>query len=102
MISFIRQFSCKADAWLESTRRCCPTLAFSCGARSAFKLKEKGLLEKHAIAPSAARLCSAAVPRNLFIDHRRLSFIYLGFYLAKHLLRIRAHVSSGIVSWRHG
>jgi hypothetical protein len=32
-------------------------LAFSCGARSAFKLKEKKLLEKHAIAPSAARLC---------------------------------------------
>jgi hypothetical protein len=36
------------------------TLAFSCGARSPFKLKEQRLLEKHAIAPSAARLCYAA------------------------------------------
>jgi hypothetical protein len=34
-----------------------PTLAFSCGAQAAFKLNEKKLLEKHAIAPSAARLC---------------------------------------------
>jgi hypothetical protein len=32
-------------------------VAFSCGARSAFKLKETRLLEKHAIAPSPARLC---------------------------------------------
>src|SRR5688572_13769475 len=37
-----------------------PTLAFSCGARSASKLSRKKLLEKHAIAPSAARLCSAS------------------------------------------
>jgi hypothetical protein len=36
------------------------TLAFSCGARSAFKPSSKKLLEKHAIAPSAARLCSSA------------------------------------------
>src|SRR5688500_5286097 len=35
------------------------TMAFSCGARSASKLKGKKLLEKHAIAPSAARLCYA-------------------------------------------
>jgi hypothetical protein len=34
-----------------------PTVAFSCGARSAFKLRGKRLLEKHAIVPSAARLC---------------------------------------------
>ena len=34
-----------------------PTTAFSCGARSAFKQRSKKLLEKHAIAPSAARLC---------------------------------------------
>jgi hypothetical protein len=33
------------------------TLAFSCGARSAFKLKKSDYLRKHAIAPSAARLC---------------------------------------------
>ena len=33
------------------------TPAFSCGAQSAFKLKERSYL-KHAIAPSAARLCS--------------------------------------------
>jgi hypothetical protein len=33
------------------------TLAFSCGARSAFGAEAKRLLEKHAIAPSAARLC---------------------------------------------
>jgi hypothetical protein len=33
------------------------TRRFSGGARSAFKLKGKRLLEKHAIAPSAARLC---------------------------------------------
>jgi hypothetical protein len=32
------------------------TPTFSCGARSAFKLSGKKLLEKHAIAPSAARL----------------------------------------------
>jgi hypothetical protein len=37
-------------------------MAFSCGARLAFKLKEQGLLENHAIAPSAARLCYAADP----------------------------------------
>jgi hypothetical protein len=37
------------------------TLAFSCGARSAFKLKGKGLLEKHAIARSAAGLVRFAV-----------------------------------------
>src|SRR5688572_33458910 len=36
------------------------TLAFCCGARSASKLKGKKLLEKHAIAPSAARLCYAS------------------------------------------
>src|SRR5688500_4617116 len=35
---------------------CNITLAFSCGARSAVKLKGKNLLEKDAIAPSAARL----------------------------------------------
>jgi hypothetical protein len=35
-------------------------LAFSCGARSAFKLNGKKELEKDAIAPSDARLCSAA------------------------------------------
>ena len=34
------------------------TLAFSCGAQSAFKHHEERLLEKHALAPSAARLCS--------------------------------------------
>jgi len=33
------------------------TVAFSCGARSASGLIEKRLLEKHAVAPSAARLC---------------------------------------------
>jgi len=33
------------------------TPAFSCGARSAFNPRSKKLLEKHAIAPSAARLC---------------------------------------------
>jgi hypothetical protein len=32
-------------------------MAFSCGARSAFKLRGTRLLEKNAIAPSAARLC---------------------------------------------
>jgi len=37
--------------------RSCLTLAFSCGARSAFDREGKRLLEKHAIAPSAARLC---------------------------------------------
>jgi hypothetical protein len=36
------------------------TLAFSCGARSAFNREGKRLLEKHAIAPSAARLCCVA------------------------------------------
>jgi hypothetical protein len=36
------------------------TMAFSCGARSAFKVEGKELLEKHAIAPSAARLCYVA------------------------------------------
>jgi len=37
-----------------------PTTAFSCGARSAFKQHGRRLLEKHAIAPSAARLCYPA------------------------------------------
>ncbi|MCA1607661.1 MAG: hypothetical protein LC775_19835, partial [Acidobacteria bacterium] len=41
---------------LESKRL---TLAFSCGARSAFDRRRKRLLEKHATAPSAARLCYA-------------------------------------------
>jgi hypothetical protein len=36
-----------------------PTLAFTCGARSAFQAEGKKLLEKHAIAPSAASLCWA-------------------------------------------
>jgi hypothetical protein len=40
--------------------RSSPTAAFSCGARSASELNRKKLLEKHAIAPSAARLCYAA------------------------------------------
>src|SRR3989441_5655442 len=43
----------------------CRTLAFSCGARSEFKARSKKLLEKHTIAPSAARLCSDARWRNL-------------------------------------
>src|SRR5450432_356338 len=37
-----------------------PAKAFSCGARSAFKPRRKGLLENHAIAPSAASVCTAA------------------------------------------
>ena len=37
------------------------TLAFSCGARSASELKGIRLLEKHAIAPSAARLYIAPI-----------------------------------------
>jgi hypothetical protein len=36
------------------------TLAFSCGARSVFNREGIRLLEKHAIAPSAARLCWTA------------------------------------------
>ncbi len=36
------------------------TLRFSCGARSAFIPRGTKSLEKHAIAPSAARLCWAA------------------------------------------
>ena len=40
------------------------TTAFSCGARSAFKLRGKRILEKHAIAPSAARLCWIAASTN--------------------------------------
>ena len=32
-------------------------LAFSCGARSSIQAEGKRLLEKHAIAPSAARHC---------------------------------------------
>src|SRR5688572_23508481 len=43
----------------QSPRPAYLTLAFSCGARSAFKAEGKRLLEKRAIAPSAARLCSA-------------------------------------------
>ena len=58
------------------------TMAFSCGARSAFKLSGKSLLEKHATAPSAARLCSARLDleeSSLMItklhraDHRQTS-----------------------------
>ncbi len=50
------------SAWLEML-----TLAFSCGARSAFKLKGKRLVEKHAIAPSAARLCYAVHSIDLMV-----------------------------------
>jgi hypothetical protein len=39
------------------------TLAFSCGARISIQAEGKRLLEKHAIAPSAARPCWAA-PMN--------------------------------------
>jgi hypothetical protein len=46
------------------------TLGFICGARSAFKLKEKELLEKHAIAPSAASHCWAR--RGLMLHAKRL------------------------------
>ena len=45
-----------------SKTRCARTTAFSCGARSAFNPRSKRLFEKHAIAPSAARLCSARRP----------------------------------------
>jgi len=50
------------------------TLRFSCGARSASKLKEKKLLEKHAIAPSAARLCYASVDRATFADDSSMEY----------------------------
>ena len=42
-------------------------IAFSCCARSNIQAEGKNLLEKHAIAPSAARLCWAALPiRSVF------------------------------------
>ena len=47
--------------WITSNRR---ALRFSCGARSAFKLEEKDLLGKDAIAPSAASHCDAATFRS--------------------------------------
>src|SRR6266540_7128793 len=53
------------------------TLAFSCGARSAFKLKEKGLLKKHATAPSAARLCSMPpLHKSKTVTHSALAILY--------------------------
>jgi hypothetical protein len=51
-----------------------PTTAFSCGARSAFKLRRKRLLEKHAIAPSAARLCCAARCQEIRYFMKTLKF----------------------------
>jgi hypothetical protein len=51
-----------------------PTLRFSCGAGSAFKLSGTRLLEKHAIAPSAASACYLAgrKPKTVNIkSHKR-------------------------------
>jgi hypothetical protein len=39
----------------------CPTLHLSGGARSAFNRERLTLVEKHAIGPSTARLCYAAL-----------------------------------------
>ena len=49
----------RSDKLLPQEEKSHITLGFSCGARSAFKLKEKALLGKHAIAPSAASHCYA-------------------------------------------
>jgi hypothetical protein len=44
-------------------------LAFSYGARSASELRETRLLEKHAIAPSAASLCYARLSLEIMVAH---------------------------------
>jgi hypothetical protein len=36
-----------------------------------------------------------------YTAHRKLSLIYLGFDVAKHLLSIQAHIHFGPVGWRH-
>src|SRR5687767_10421536 len=78
-------FNCKTVGLETYGYRKRRTLAFSCGARSAFNPPGKRLLESHAVAPSAARLCwlaqrehsSDATCRRLrYIQRRNFRFAY--------------------------
>jgi hypothetical protein len=57
-------------------------MAFSCGARSTFTTEGNKLLEKHAIAPSAARLCWIAPLAEMHIINEMGIF---GEILGSHL-----------------
>ena len=57
-----------------SITRCARTLAFSCRTRGiSIQARVKRLLEKHAVAPSAARLCYALTSKHLSWAHTNSS-----------------------------
>ena len=77
------------------------TLAFGCGARSASELREKNLLEKHAIAPSAARLCYARrqwCANFTIISYQRYRPIVSYHSFQGPFLRRKIRINNGLVN----